>query len=233
MGFPKISCLKNNQRDGGSREKVDCKTMSARRAEIKKSEMKIYLSWKDTYIKIYPLWKDSYPIQTKNHFFGQWLYIPPKNTFLVQIACIVCFVRIVQKFNCHFITESGLSYSEKQLRMFLFILYKWWWLFTIFPKVDFFTCRWIRAIFVLTFSPSGENVNTNMALIHRQVKKRNIPFYIKNDMGPNDSLTDGRKSYDCDEKYHIQNWQEGALFSFTLRWKIVVSLVTFHHLVNI
>ena len=107
------------------------------------------------------------------------------------------------------------------------------WLFTIFPKVDFFTCRWIRAIFVLTFSPSGENVNTNMALIHRQVKKRNIPFYIKNDMGPNDSLTDGRKSYDCDEKYHIQNWQEGALFSFTLRWKIVVSLVTFHHLVNI
>ena len=107
------------------------------------------------------------------------------------------------------------------------------WLFTIFPKVDFFTCRWIRAIFVLTFSPSGENVNTNMALIHRQVKKRNIPFYIKNDMGPNDSLTDGRKSYDCDEKYHIQNWQEGALFSFTLRWKIVVSVVTFHHLVNI
>ena len=49
---------------------------------------------------------------------------------------------------------------------------------------------------MLTFSPSGENVNTNMALIHRQVKKRNIPFYIKNDMGPNDSLTDGRKSYD-------------------------------------
>ena len=36
MGFRKISCLKNNQRDGGSREKVDCKTMSARRAEIKK-----------------------------------------------------------------------------------------------------------------------------------------------------------------------------------------------------
>ena len=57
---------------------------------------------------------------------------------------------------------------------------------------------------MLTFSPSGENVNTNMALIHRQVKKRNIPFYIKNDMGPNDSLTDGRKSYDCDEKYYIQ-----------------------------
>ena len=79
-----------------------------------------------------------------------------------------------------------------------------WWLFTIFPKVDFFTCRWIRAIFVLTFSPSGENVNTNMALIHRQVKKRNIPFYIKNDMGPNDSLTDGRESYDCDEKYYIK-----------------------------
>ena len=107
------------------------------------------------------------------------------------------------------------------------------WLFTIFPKVDFFTGWWMRTIIVLTFSPSGENVNTNMALIHRQVKKRNIPFYIKNDMGPNDSLTDGRKSYDCDEKYHIQNWQEGALFSFTLRWKIVVSLVTFHHLVNI
>ena len=78
------------------------------------------------------------------------------------------------------------------------------WLFTIFPKVDIFTYRWTRAIFVLTFSPSGENVNTNTALIHRQVKKRNIPFYIKNDMGPNDSLTDGRKSYDCDEKYHIQ-----------------------------
>ena len=106
-------------------------------------------------------------------------------------------------------------------------------LFTIFPKVDFFTCRWIRAIFVLTFSPRGENVNTNMALIHRQVKKRNMPFYIKNDMGPTDSLTDGRKRYDCDEKYHIQKWQEGALFSFTLRWKIVVSLVTFRHLVNI
>ena len=107
------------------------------------------------------------------------------------------------------------------------------WLFTIFPKVDFFTGWWMRTIIVLTFSPSGENVNTNMALFHRQVKKRNIPFYIKNDMGPNDSLTDGRKSYDCDEKYHIQNWQEGALFSFTLRWKIMVSLVTFHHLVNI
>ena len=57
---------------------------------------------------------------------------------------------------------------------------------------------------MLTFSPSGENVNTNIALIHRQVKKRNIPFYIENDMGPNDSLTDGRKSYDCDKKYHIQ-----------------------------
>ena len=62
----------------------------------------------------------------------------------------------------------------------------------------------MRTIIVLTFSPSGENVNTNMALIHRQVKKRNIPFYIKNDMGPNDSLTDGRESYDCDEKYYIK-----------------------------
>ena len=62
----------------------------------------------------------------------------------------------------------------------------------------------MRTIIVLTFSPSGENVNTNMALIHRQVKKRNIPFYIKNDMGPNDSLTDGRESYDSDEKYYIK-----------------------------
>ena len=42
--------------------------------------------------------------------------------------------------------------------------------FTIFPKVDFFTGSWMRTIIVLTFSPSGENVNTNMALIHRQVK---------------------------------------------------------------
>ena len=42
--------------------------------------------------------------------------------------------------------------------------------FTIFPKVDFFTGWWMRTIIVLTFSPSGENVNTNMALIHRQVK---------------------------------------------------------------
>ena len=92
MGFPKISCLKNNQRDGGSREKVDCKTMSARRAEIKKSDMKIYLSWKDTYMKIYPLWKDSYPIQTKIHFFGQWLYIPPKTHFLSKLhaLCALC-----------------------------------------------------------------------------------------------------------------------------------------------
>ena len=57
---------------------------------------------------------------------------------------------------------------------------------------------------MLTFSPKGEYVNRNMALIHRQVKKRNIPFYIKNDMGPNDSLTDGRKNYDSDEKYYIQ-----------------------------
>ena len=62
----------------------------------------------------------------------------------------------------------------------------------------------MRAMFLLTFSPLGEKVNTNMALIHRQVKKRNIPFYIKNDMGPNDSLTDGRKSYDNDEKYYIK-----------------------------
>ena len=42
--------------------------------------------------------------------------------------------------------------------------------FTIFPKLDFFTGWWMRTIIVLTFSPSGENVNTNMALIHRQVK---------------------------------------------------------------
>ena len=60
-------------------------------------------------------------------------------------------------------------------------------------------------MFVLTFSPLGEKVNTIMALIHRQVKKRNIPFYIKNEMGPNDSLTDGREIYDFDEKYYIKN----------------------------
>ena len=91
MGFPKISCLKNNQRDGGSREKVDCKTMSARRAEIKKSEMKIYLSWKDTYIKIYPLWKDSYPIQTKIISLDSGVtYHPKKNSCPNCMHCVLC-----------------------------------------------------------------------------------------------------------------------------------------------
>ena len=52
MGFPKISCLKNNQRDGGSREKVDCKTMSARRAEIKKSRI-----WKSIFPEKIRIWK--------------------------------------------------------------------------------------------------------------------------------------------------------------------------------
>ena len=49
-----------------------------------------------------------------------------------------------------------------------------WQFFTILLKVNFFTYWWIKAIYVLTFSSSGETVNTNMACIHRQVKKRNI-----------------------------------------------------------
>ena len=44
----------------------------------------------------------------------------------------------------------------------------------------FFTCRWIRAMFVLTFSPLGEKVNTNMALIHRQVKKSTLGKIVNN-----------------------------------------------------
>ena len=45
-----------------------------------------------------------------------------------------------------------------------------------------------------------------MALIHRQVKKKNIPFCIKNDMGPNNSLTDGRKKFGFAEKYYIKQF---------------------------
>ena len=43
-----------------------------------------------------------------------------------------------------------------------------------------FTCWWMRAMFVLTFSPLGEKVNTNMVLIHQQVKKSNLGKIVKN-----------------------------------------------------
>ena len=48
----------------------------------------------------------------------------------------------------------------------------------------FFTCRWIRAMFVITFSPLGEKVNTNMALIHRQVKKSTLGKIVNNYLLP-------------------------------------------------
>ena len=35
-------------------------------------------------------------------------------------------------------------------------------------------------MFVLTFSPLGEKVNTNMALIHRQVKKSTLGKIVNN-----------------------------------------------------
>ena len=146
-------------------------------------------------VRCFPAWEERVPR-------SDGLVYAPSVSFWISCRLAVgteldiFLVAIVRNRNHHdqvWLTASGRGLGEG-LR----------WLFTIFPKVDFFTCRWIRAIFVLTFSPSGENVNTNMALIHRQVKKRNIPFYIKNDMGPNDSLTDGRESYDCDEKYYIK-----------------------------
>ena len=43
-----------------------------------------------------------------------------------------------------------------------------------------FTCRWMRAMFVLTFSPLGEKVNTIMVLIHQPVKKSTLGKIIKN-----------------------------------------------------
>ena len=61
----------------------------------------------------------------------------------------------------------------------------------------------MRTIFVLTLSPSGENVNTNMALIHRQVKGETYHSTL-NDMGPNDSLTNDLKEYISTEKYYNQ-----------------------------
>ena len=44
----------------------------------------------------------------------------------------------------------------------------------------FFTYRWIRAMFVLTFSPSGEKVNTNMVLVHREVKMSTLGKIVNN-----------------------------------------------------
>ena len=44
----------------------------------------------------------------------------------------------------------------------------------------FFTYRWIRAMFVLTLSPSGEKVNTNMVLVHREVKMSTLGKIVKN-----------------------------------------------------
>ena len=38
-------------------------------------------------------------------------------------------------------------------------------------------------MFVLTFSPLGEKVNTNMALIHRQVKKSTLGKIVNNCRG--------------------------------------------------
>ena len=61
----------------------------------------------------------------------------------------------------------------------------------------------MKTIFVLTLSPSGENVNTNMALIHRQVKGETYHSTL-NDMGPNDSLTNDLKEYISTEKYYNQ-----------------------------
>ena len=43
-----------------------------------------------------------------------------------------------------------------------------------------FTCRWMRAMFVLTFSPLGEKVNTIMVLIHQPVKKSTLGKIVKN-----------------------------------------------------
>ena len=43
-----------------------------------------------------------------------------------------------------------------------------------------FTCRWMRAMFVLTFSPLGEKVNTIIVLIHQPVKKSTLGKIVKN-----------------------------------------------------
>ena len=43
-----------------------------------------------------------------------------------------------------------------------------------------FTCRWMRAMFVSTFSPLREKVYTNMVLIHQQVKKSTLGKIVKN-----------------------------------------------------
>ena len=40
-------------------------------------------------------------------------------------------------------------------------------------------------MFVLTFSPLGEKVNTNMALIHRQVKKSTLGKIVNNHQDAN------------------------------------------------
>ena len=47
-----------------------------------------------------------------------------------------------------------------------------------------FTCRWMRAMFVLTFSPLGEKVNTIMVLIHQPVKKSTLGKIVKNCPSP-------------------------------------------------
>ena len=43
-----------------------------------------------------------------------------------------------------------------------------------------FTCWWMRAMFLLTFSPLGEKVYTNMVFIHQQVKKSTLAKIVKN-----------------------------------------------------
>ena len=43
-----------------------------------------------------------------------------------------------------------------------------------------FTCWWMRAMFLLTFSPLGEKVYTNMGFIHQQVKKSTLAKIVKN-----------------------------------------------------
>ena len=43
-----------------------------------------------------------------------------------------------------------------------------------------FTCWWTRAMFVLTFSPLGEKVNTIMVLVHQPVKKSTLGKIVKN-----------------------------------------------------
>ena len=55
-------------------------------------------------------------------------------------------------------------------------------------------------MFVLTFSPLGEKVNTNMALIHRQVKKSTLGKIVNNHL----------------KIYQFKRWQD--VFAKKIRW---------------